>query len=430
MKSNVALTGKMGLFAGVALLALMVPAFAADGKAPPPLPAAALEAIQTVEPANAEPAKQPEAPTDDVAKDFADMLGAASAAEDAAVQNTGVDDNNGASAESDPAEAAVSAPAERQAADDDSARLAAEVPVEDVAIPAAEWLNQDVGSIATRPVAEGAEQAEPIAGQQPAPLTASTDVEAAPSHKPVDMEIGQSAIPGAIPGDVPGPAVPGDVAAPVVASEAEEPVEAPVAAQPTAPANANVVIHAEEAPVQPRSEPEQKTVSAPKVVTINADYRKPADKTKKAEAAEAGDDFAMKGDAEMQAPDAPVATNARFALVWIDGSQTSDDTFVKFFKPARQFFASGKECLNYAKAEATAGRALSPEGVQPGSLQAGCFSRDGSREFWTWRQRSGAFSKSVLLADQFSLFEDVVRQWSASSALAYGDGSETPYAGQ
>lgn len=358
---------------------------------PPALPGSALQGIQTEEntypEAGLPKAAEPAAPT--VAAPEVEVAQPTEAQPEAAQPEA---------AQPKAAQPQVAVPAERAAADDESARLASEVPAEDVAIPAAEWLNQEVGSIATRPVDESATQAEPIAEDKPAEASEpvremeTTVVETAPVHKPVDMEIGDPMIPAAeaksqAAGDKQPPAAPVEQAAAAQAAQAES-VEQPVV-----------------------------RIESPKIVTIEADF------------SNKDDSFEMKGPAAL---DAGAATGGKFALVWIDGSQRSGDTFVKFWKPSRQFFESGNECLTWARDEAAEGRAISPEGIQPGrqALQAGCFARDGSREYWVWRQASGAFTKTQLSATQFALFEEVARQWSVSSALAYGEFPVAPYAGQ
>lgn len=400
-----------------AVMVLLGSGVAVADSAPPPLPGSALKAIQTKEAPAAATSPETETQTETQAEPAAPVEQAVPVV--AAPEASETQPEAAEAAVSEP-EAVV--PAERAAAADESARLASEVPAEDVAIPAAEWLNQEVGSIATRPVAEGATQAEPIATGEAKPSQAepvqaepaqvepvqkieTTVVETAPIHKPVDMKIGDPMIKGESKKDEAVAAADAPAAETVDEKVAGEAEPQPVAATPT-------VVR----------------IESPKIVTIEADYRKPEDK------AEAADTFEMKGPAAIEASSegAPVATGGKFALVWIDGSQRSGDTFVKFYKPVRQFFESGNACLSWARDKAAEGLAISPEGVQPGrqALSAGCLARDGSREYWIWRQGSGAFTKSQLSPAQFALFEDVVRQWSASSKLAYGEFPVPPYAGQ
>ncbi len=379
MKSSLGFTGRQraSLLVSTAIVVLLGSGAAAAG-GPPALPGSALQGIQTGEPA---------APT--VAAPEVAAPQAATPAEAAPVAEP-------VQPETTETQPAAQVPAERAAADDESARLASEVPTEDVAIPAAEWLNQEVGTIATRPVDETAAQAEPIVAEPIAAEPTSAELETSETTEPV-REITTTVI-NATPQD-------DAQAAAEQVSEPAQPAAAPVIVQQAAPEQAAPIVR----------------VESPKIVTIEADYRSPEDR----KAAEA---FEMKGPAALEQD----AAGGKFALVWIDGSQRSGDTFVKFWKPSRQFFESGKECLTWARDEAAAGRAISPEGIQPGrqALEAGCFARDGSREYWVWRQASGAFTKTQLSETQFALFEEVARQWSVSSKVAYGEFPVAPYAGQ
>jgi hypothetical protein len=295
-------------------------------------------------------------------------------------------------------------PATRAAGTDEGSKLAAAVPSDSVAVPAAQWLTEDVGPVTTRPAESDA--VEPIQVPQPAAPAAVPTPETAPVKPAVaaSPEVTE-------PKTVPAAAAPAMADAPVEPGQTS-PEAAPAVAQ--APASAAPVAPA--TPVAPAA-----IVETPKIVSITADYS--GGERNSAEPQ-------MKGPSSLQIENIPGDPAHRFSLVWIDGGQHSGDTFVRFFKPKKIFFATGKDCLSWARNEAMAGHAISPEGKQPAEIAAGCFANDETNEFWTWRQRSGAFSKSVIDPETIALYKSIVMQWSVSSPLAYGEFPETPYAGQ
>lgn len=429
------LTGAAAGIAAAGLLAGFIgatssAAVAQDAKSPPPPPPGVLEVIQTPV-TEILPSPESAAPVASMAADTP----AAASSTDQAPQHVGqaaggAEGVNESEAATDTGtqmlEFLTGVPAARPAANDESARLAAEVPAEDVAVPAGEWLSQDVGEIATRPVVESgpsveslepevatvndesANRAEAAVENADGPETAATvivDTEPAPAavSSPIEVISGKSVAssPGTSSSDS---SSPGTIPArdPVLAGEIAE-----------APAGDAATLAESPRP------------AAPTIVSIKADFSKRAGALAGSHA-----NVQMKGPAALPERAFGVHPEARFALVWIDGSQRSGDTFVKFWQPSRVFFAGGRSCLEWARDEATEGRALAPSGIQPGELQAACLAGDGSGEFWIWRQRSGAFSKSVLMPAQARFFQEVIRSWSASSTLAYGEFPEPPYAGQ
>ena len=452
----------VGIMAAFGAAGLSASAIAQEAKAPPPPPPAVVQAIQSRhapadasvldsgavignEPAIAVDAEGAvvagEAGTGDAGAAMLEFLtsgGADVSGEESGAAALEAASSGASDAASDAAtRLGESVPAARPAAADESARLAAEVPAEDVAIPAGEWLEQEVGEIATRPVVEDGASVEPLGHER----TASSG-----TGEIVARETGESA----------GSVATSDAASTILTApgaadmvvRTEDHRDRGLSDAPVAIAAPGAAAADSSAPIDgisgksPISSGAAEAASAsagsssdvPTIVSIKADFSERAgsmaDEMTEGFVGTSRHKVVMRGPAAL--PDAAFGADpeTRFALVWVDGTQRSGDTFVKFWQPSRVFFADGRSCLEWARNEAGEGRAIAPSGAQPGELQAVCLAGDGSGEFWIWRQRSGAFSRSVLMPSQARFFQEVIRSWSASSALAYGEFPEPPYAGQ